>query len=172
LLRWHHPQHGLIEPDQFIPLAEDSQLIVPIGAWVLDQACRQVILWQERGAADLRVAVDVSPIQLRHADFVTLVEETLQRTGLQGQHLELEITERLLSAGTGGATLEQLRSRGVRIAIDDFGNDHSSLGTLRRLAVDALRVDRSVVDALGRDASALAIVRATLGLGCSLALDV
>jgi diguanylate cyclase (GGDEF)-like protein len=173
LLRWQHPKRGRIGPERFIPLAEDSGLILPIGRWVLDQACRQAVLWQERGAKHLRMAVNLSPVQCRDPDFAGQVADILGRSGLAAGQLELEVSERVLMADSEAnlETLGQLKRRGVRISIDDFGVGHLSLSHLQRFPFDEIKLDRSLVGALDRDPSARAIVRASLGLGRSLGVD-
>jgi diguanylate cyclase (GGDEF)-like protein len=173
LLRWQHPRHGGIPPDRFIPIAEDNGLIVPIGDWVLEQACAQAVRWQRAGAPELRISVNVSPVQFHNRDLVQAVRRVLERSGLAPHHLELEITERVLMAHTDAnlKTLRGLKALGVRISIDDFGIGHSSLGYLRRFPFDELKLDRSFIGVLENDASAMAIVRATLNLGRNLGLD-
>jgi len=172
LLRWHHPEHGRIPPDVFIPLAEDTGLIVRIGTWVLNEACAQAVRWQRAGAPGLNLSVNLSPVQFRHPDLAALVHEILERTGLPAASLELEITERVLMENTARniATLERLRALGVKIAIDDFGVGHSSLGYLHRFSFDEVKIDRSFVGALEADHCAAAIVRATLTLGRNLGM--
>lgn len=172
LLRWVHPERGRIGPAGFIPLAEDTGLIIPIGAWVLEQACAQAVRWQQAGAGDLRMSVNLSPIQFRHPDLAASVAEILARTGLAPNCLELEITERVLMENTQAnlSTLERLRRLGVRLSMDDFGVGHSCLAYLQRFCFDEIKVDRSFVGALERDRSAAAIVRATLALGRSLGM--
>jgi diguanylate cyclase (GGDEF)-like protein len=173
LLRWHHPKHGLIMPDRFIPLAEDSGMILPIGTWVLEQACQQARQWQAMGLPQLRISVNLSPIQFRDPDLAGSVRAILDHTGLSPDRLELEITERVLMEDTeiNLATLRELKLLGVKISVDDFGVGHSGLNYLRRFPFDEIKVDRSFVAALGEDPSATAIVRATLSLGHSLGLD-
>ena len=173
LLRWHHPKHGMVPPDRFIPLAEDSGLILPIGAWVLEQACRQVRAWQCAGLPQFRMSVNLSPVQFRDPDLALVVRGALERSGLAPDHLELEITERTLmeDTETNLAILRELKQLGVKVSIDDFGVGHSSLGYLRRFAFDEIKLDRSFVAAIEHDPSAAAIVRATLSLGHSLGLD-
>jgi diguanylate cyclase (GGDEF)-like protein len=173
LLRWHHPRHGLIPPDRFIPLAEDSGMILPIGAWVLERACDQARRWQRAGLPQFRMAVNLSPVQFRDPDLALLVRGALERSGLAPDHLELEITERTLMEDTEAnlAILRDLKRLGVKISLDDFGVGHSSLGYLRRFAFDEIKLDRSFVAALEHDPSAAAIVRATLSLGHSLGLE-
>jgi diguanylate cyclase (GGDEF)-like protein len=172
LLRWSHPERGRINPDSFIPVAEDNGEIIAIGAWVLEQACVQAVRWHEAGAHDLRMSVNLSPVQFRHPDLAGLVSGVLARTGLAPACLELEITERVLMENTHAnlSILERLRSLGVRISLDDFGVGHSCLAYLQRFCFDEIKVDRSFVDGLERDRSAAAIVRATLALGRSLGM--
>ena len=141
LLRWHHPKHGLILPDRFVPLAEDTGLILPIGAWVLERACEQAREWQRAGLPQLRISVNLSPVQFRDPDLARLVRDALERSELAPERLELEITERTLMEDTEStlAILRELKDLGVKISIDDFGVGHASLGYLRRFAFDALR---------------------------------
>jgi diguanylate cyclase (GGDEF)-like protein len=173
LLRWHHPRRGRLAPDSFIPLAEDSGLIVPIGRWVLEQACRQAAAWQRQGAGPLRIAVNLSPVQCRDPALVSQIADILRRCGLAAAQLELEITERVLLRATEAnlATLADLKRLGVRLSLDDFGTGHSSLGYLRRFPFDEIKLDRSFVGALRHDPSAHAILRAFVSLGQSLGLD-
>ena len=173
LLRWRHPRRGRIGPDQFIPLAEDSGLIVPIGRWVLEQACRQAVAWQRRGAAALRIAVNLSPVQCRDPDLVGQIADILRQSGLPPALLELEITERVLLAETGAnlEVLRRLKRLGVRISIDDFGVGHSSFSYLRCFPFDEIKLDRSFVGALSHDPNSQAILRAFLTLGRGLGLD-
>ncbi|SHI80527.1 diguanylate cyclase (GGDEF) domain-containing protein [Roseomonas rosea] len=165
LLRWHHPTRGLISPETFIPLAEQTGLIVPIGAWVLEQACHVA-----RGWGDLHLAVNVSPLQVRQASFVATVEQALARSGLPPQRLELEITEAAMLANSAETLgiLSRLRSLGVRLAMDDFGTGYSSLATLQRFRFDKIKVDRSFIRHLARDARAVALLRAVIALGSAL----
>jgi diguanylate cyclase (GGDEF)-like protein len=160
LLRWTHPRRGAVSPEAFIPLAEEIGLIVPLGEWVLNEACRQAMAWP-----GLRcMAVNVSPVQFRRADFVGQVERALGRSGLSPERLELEITEGMLLMETQEtlATLRLLRTLGVTIAMDDFGTGYSSLGYLQKFRFDKIKIDRSFVCRLGADASATEIVRAVL----------
>ncbi len=168
LLRWHHPVEGLISPDEFIPLAEETGLIGPIGAWVLRQACAEAAGWP--GA--LRVAVNLSPIQFRKRDLVNSVRSALQASGLTPERLELEITEGVLLAENEAnlAMLHELRALGVRIAMDDFGTGYSSLSYLRSFPFDKIKIDRSFVSQIGESAHCTAIVRAVTGLAASLGI--
>ena len=153
LLRWRHPKHGLVLPGEFLPIAESTQLIVSIGAWVLRSACLQAARWQALGYPGFRIAVNVSPQQFQPEDFVREVRATLVETGLRADCLELEITERSL-LHDGERTLAQfamLKGLGVRMAIDDFGTGYSALAYLKRLPVDTLKIDQSFVRALATD---------------------
>ena len=165
LLRWHHPTRGLISPEIFIPLAEETGLIVPIGAWVLEEACHVA-----RGWGELHLAVNVSAIQVRQASFVATVEEALARSGLPPERLELEITEAAMLANSAETLgiLSRLRSLGVRLAMDDFGTGYSSLATLQRFRFDKIKVDRSFIRHLSDDARAVALLRAVIALGSAL----
>ncbi|MFN7197865.1 MAG: putative bifunctional diguanylate cyclase/phosphodiesterase, partial [Hylemonella sp.] len=175
LLRWRHPQRGMVSPAQFIALAEDSGLILPLGRWVLEQACRQLVRWAERPrTAALTLAVNVSSRQLRQADFVNEVLAVLAQTGANPARLKLEITESLLLDNVEDtiAKMEELKARGVGFALDDFGTGFSSLNYLKRLPLDQLKIDQSFVqDALANPSDA-AIVRAIVALGTSLKLQV
>ena len=170
LVRWRHPSRGLVPPLDFIPLAEDSGLIGPLGEWVLRRACADAAAWPQA----VRLAVNLSPRQLHHAELPALVWEVLAATGLPPERLELEITETALFDDLDRAldNLGQLKARGVRIAMDDFGAGFSSLAMLQSFPFDTLKIDRSFVQALHGDARSTAIVRAVLGLGHSLAMPV
>lgn len=174
LLRWTHPELGSVPPDRFIPVAEDSGLIVPIGAWVLEEAARQIAAWRLDGFDDVRVAVNVSPVQFARNDFVSSVERTLERHGLEGRHLEIELTERLIVRDMDRASrrLAELRALGVTVSIDDFGAGHSSLSYLTRLPVDVLKVDRSFVGALSTGSDAHRVVQAIVALAHAFGLGV
>ena len=162
LVRWHHPVRGNVPPDAFIGLAERTGLIVPLGAWVLEEACRQAMGWEQ----PLRVAVNVSSVQFRHAEFLETVRRVLEATGLPPARLELEVTESLLLADTKETlvTLNRLRDMGIAIAMDDFGTGYSSLSYLQRFRFDKVKIDRSFVRGLGVDPRAAAIVRAIFGM--------
>jgi predicted signal transduction protein with EAL and GGDEF domain len=165
LIRWQHPTRGLILPDEFIPLAEETGLIVPIGAWVLRTACMQAAEWH-----DLSLAVNVSAVQFRKGQIVTTVRTALGESGFPPNRLELEITEGILIADTETTlgTLKELRKLGVRIAMDDFGTGYSSLSYLRKFPFDKLKLDRSFVSDLGQNADADAIARTIIDLARSL----
>jgi diguanylate cyclase (GGDEF)-like protein/PAS domain S-box-containing protein len=170
LVRWNHPTRGLILPSEFIPLAEESGLIVPIGAWVLREACREAASW----GRELQIAVNVSAVQFRRDNLEALVGRVLQETAIAPARLELEITEGVLieNVTRTSAILDQLKSLGVRIALDDFGTGYSSLSYLEALPLDRVKIDRSFVSALGRTERSHAIVRAVIGLAHGLDLPV
>ena len=174
LIRWHHPDLGLILPAQFIPLAEETGLILPIGEWVLRIAAAQGKAWQQAGLPPLFVAVNVSARQFRQADFAGKVSRILQDTGFDPHCLELELTETTLMthAEENIETLKKLKETGIRIAIDDFGTGYSSLGYLKRLPVDILKIDRSFVSDVTDNRDDAAIVEAIIAMARSLALHV
>jgi diguanylate cyclase (GGDEF)-like protein len=174
LLRLHHPVHGNIPPNKFIPMAEESGLIVSLGAWVLDEVCRQIALWRATGMGQVPVAVNVSPVQICRPDFASEVEESLRRHLVSPHCLELELTESLL-IGSGEETQKQmnhLRSLGIRFSIDDFGTGYSSLSYLHRLRVDAIKLDRSFVQSIDSDEAARRLVQAMIGVAEGLGLGV
>jgi diguanylate cyclase (GGDEF)-like protein/PAS domain S-box-containing protein len=168
LLRWHHPERGLVAPGEFIPLAEESGLIVPIGEWVLRQACAQAALWPSH----ISVAVNLSPVQFKSRNLVPAVVSALAHSGLAPTRLELEITESILLRETEAnlSTLHQLRDLGARISMDDFGTGYSSLSYLRAFPFDKIKIDRSFVRDLAERPDCVAIVRAVAGLGASLGI--
>jgi len=170
LVRWQHNDKELIYPANFISLAEDRGLIVPLGKWVLSQACRQMKTWLDAGFALQRLAVNVSAIQLRHDDFVETVVAILEQTGLPAKHLELEITESVLMSKVewGIRVLNQLKALGLALAIDDFGTGYSSLSYLKRLPLDRLKIDQSFIRDIPVDTDDEAITRAIVALGKSL----
>ena len=176
LLRWNHPQRGMISPADFIPIAEKSGTIVPIGRWVVEEACRQARLWQQHhsAAAGLGMNVNVSARQLADPEIVHDVARALDLSGLQASLLTLEITETMIVAdqAAAGVTLKQLKGLGVRISVDDFGTGYSSLGHLDQFPVDELKIDRSFVARLGSDAEAHGVAIALIRLGRSLQIDV
>ncbi len=175
LVRWQHPEHGLLPPAEFIRLAEDTGLIVPLGQWVLGEACRQMTMWDTVGSRpDLVICVNLSARQLQVVDAAKAVARILAETGLRPDRLELEITESVAMApGTATRrTLRALRKLGVRLAIDDFGTGYSSLESLRQPMADAIKIDRMFVAELGRDHGSLAIVRSVIGLAHDLGLTV
>ena len=174
LLRWQHPTRGEIPPAEFIPVAEDSGLIGVIGEWVLREACAENKRWQDSGLPPVRMAVNLSVRQLRNVRFAEKVAEILDDTGLAPEWLEVELTESMLMqhAHDMMGILWQLKSIGVRLSIDDFGTGYSSLNYLKRLPVDTLKIDRSFIEGLGRDANDQAISNAIIALANSLNLRV
>ncbi|MDQ3742810.1 MAG: EAL domain-containing protein [Acidobacteriota bacterium] len=174
LVRWQHPRQGLIPPAEFIPLAEATGLIVPIGEWVLRAAIRQCGVWQEGGLAPLRVAVNLSARQFQQPDLVEMVRGSLAEAGFEPGRLELEITESSVVSDrdVAVAALRELRAMGVRVAIDDFGTGHSSLSHLKHLPVDTLKIDRSFIRDMAADPNDEDIVGAVVKLGHSLGLNV
>jgi EAL domain-containing protein (putative c-di-GMP-specific phosphodiesterase class I) len=175
LLRWDHPTHGVIPPLKFIPLAEQSGLIVPIGAWVVQEACRAAARWQkEFERNDLIIAVNLSPRQLGSTELVDVVRNAISESQLAPSTLCLEVTESALMADVSAAreTLHELKELGVRLAVDDFGVGHASLKQLKQLLpVDVLKIDKSFVDGLTTDVEDRAIVEAVIILAASLGLD-
>ena len=169
LLRWEHPTRGLIAPEQFVPVAEDSGLIVPLGEWVLRQACIVSRRWP-----DLFVAVNLSPLQFRAADFFETLTGIVRNTGASPKSLQLEVTERVLLDDDDNvrATLSKLRAAGFTIALDDFGTGYSSLSYLRKFEVDKIKIDRSFVQHLGEAADSGSIISAVLALGHAMGLSV
>jgi len=168
LLRWKHPVRGLVSPAEFIPLAEETGLIVPLGEWVVRQACKEAANWPK----DLRIAVNLSPAQFKSKALVLSVITALAESGISPRRLELEITETVLLTNNEAtlATLHQLRSLGVRIAMDDFGTGYSSLSYLRAFPFDKIKIDRTFIQDLGSEPDCLAIVKAVAGLGSSLGM--
>ena len=174
LLRWQHPQHGLVPPDLFIPLAEQNGTIIPIGEWLLDQTCRQLREWHDQGFSDLRMAVNLSTVQLHHAELPRVVNNLMQVYRLPLRSLELEVTETGLmeDINTAAQHLLSLRRSGALIAIDDFGTGYSSLSYLKSLPLDKIKIDKSFVQDLLEDEDDATIVRAIIQLGKSLGMQV
>ncbi|MEQ1657883.1 MAG: EAL domain-containing protein [Hylemonella sp.] len=172
LLRWRHPERGLIPPARFIPVAEESGLIVPIGVWVLGEACRQAMAWQREGLPGLTMAVNLSAVQFKRGDVEQSVLRALEESGLSPQLLELELTESILIQNAEGvlASLKRLKQLGVKLSIDDFGTGYSSLSYLKRFDIDKLKIDQSFVRDLGKDEEDAAIVRAVIQMAHSLSL--
>ncbi len=162
LLRWHHPTRGMISPAEFIPIAEETGLIIPLGEWVLKTACQETVNWP----AHVKVAVNLSPSQLNNRNLVRVVNEALSESGMPARKLQLEITETVLMQNTFStlATLHELRKLGVQIAMDDFGTGYSSLSYLRSFPFDKIKIDRSFIQDLSNGAGPLAIVHAVAGL--------
>ncbi|HXC38677.1 MAG TPA: EAL domain-containing protein [Burkholderiales bacterium] len=174
LLRWNHPERGVIPPNEFIPLAEETGLIVPIGRWVVEEACRQTRAWHKKGLDKLRVAVNISAVQFRQKDLLDIVTRALTAAGLAPEYLEVEITESTVMENASDAvtTLERLARAGVRISIDDFGTGYSSLAYLKSFPIDTLKIDRSFIREISEDRDDAAIVRAIIGLAHNLRLKV
>ncbi len=174
LIRWQHPEHGLVPPDLFIPLAEQNGTIIPIGEWVLDQACRQLREWHDQGFTDLRMAVNLSTVQLHHTELPRVVNNLMQIYRLPPRSLELEVTETGLmeDISTAAQHLLSLRRSGALIAIDDFGTGYSSLSYLKSLPLDKIKIDKSFVQDLLDDDDDATIVRAIIQLGKSLGMQV
>jgi len=176
LVRWEHPTRGLIPPSEFLSVAEETGLIVPIGRWVMLEACRQAREWQKQFASDvsLMVSVNLSGKHLQQSSLIDEVQDVLKVTGLQPQHLIIEITETVAMAGaeTTIEILTKLKSLGVLLAIDDFGTGFSSLAYLKRFPVDLLKIDKSFVDGVANNLHDTAIVEAIIALGHALDLRV
>jgi diguanylate cyclase (GGDEF)-like protein/PAS domain S-box-containing protein len=176
LVRWEHPERGKLDPAEFIAVAEESGLIEPIGRWVQETACRQILAWHDQrpDQRPLDVSINLSLRQVSHRDLASSVAEILARTGLDPAHLRLEITESVLveESASAQATLEALSELGVRLVLDDFGTGYSSLAYLNRFPLDALKIDREFVDALGIEQERTAIVEAIIGMARALSLDV
>ena len=174
-MRWLHPEHGLLPPQRFIPLAEETGLVVQIGEWVLREACRQVSAWnaQRRAQPPLTVSVNLSARQFQQSGLPTMVSAALEQTGLDPGTLVLEITESLLLHDTDATMnrLQRLKGLDVRLALDDFGTGYSSLAYLRRFPIDILKIDKSFVDEVVNGPEASAVARAIVQLGTTLRLD-
>jgi diguanylate cyclase (GGDEF)-like protein/PAS domain S-box-containing protein len=175
LVRWEHPQRGLIVPDRFLGVAEETGLIVPLGAWVIGEACGRLAEWQTRPeTADLRLSLNLSARELTHPDVVATVLCCVRESGIDPQSLTIEVTEStaMADSDTGFRALRDLSSEGIRIAIDDFGTGYSSLEQLRRMPVDIVKVDRSFVSGMAADSTDREIVAAVVGMGRALKLSV
>ena len=172
LVRWQHPELGLVPPAQFIPLAEETGLIVPIGLWVLRTACQQTMAWQAQGLSSLVVAVNLSARQFSDENLMVDIIEILEETGMDARLLELEITESTImrDAEKARQLLVTLKAMGVRIAIDDFGTGHSSLSTLKQFPIDTLKIDRSFVRDLGSNPEDQGLTEAIITMGRTLKL--
>jgi len=173
LVRWGHPVYGLVPPDEFVPLAEQTGLIVPIGRWVLQEACRRTRLWQEEHPGDppLMLSVNVSARQFRQANLADEILGVLEKNALDPHDLQLEITEGVMVHHESAAVLQELEGLGVRVAMDDFGTGYSNLSYVKRLPVNVLKIDRSYVSGLGKNAEDTAIVHATVAFAKALGLS-
>jgi EAL domain-containing protein (putative c-di-GMP-specific phosphodiesterase class I) len=174
LIRWRHPDLGLVPPCRFIPLAEETGLIAPIGEWVINEACRRNKAWQNRGLPPIRISVNVSARQFRDGTLTDVVAQALAASGLAAAWLELELTESLLMDDReGGArTMRELRALGVSLAIDDFGTGYSSLSAVKTFPISRLKIDRSFVEGLPDNADDAAVAGAVIALGRQLGLEV
>jgi len=174
LVRWKHPTRGLVSPLEFIPLAEETGLIVPIGDWVLRAACHQLKTWQDAGWNDLYVTVNLSGLQLQQPNFVDTLRDALRETGLPPQCLVLEITESMLMEQVEETllVLQALKATGVGLAIDDFGTGYSSLAYLKRFPVDVLKIDRAFIRDMTDNTDDALIVKGIIALAHSLRLKV
>lgn len=174
LIRWIHPEKGMLLPKYFIPLAEDTGLIIPIGKWILQTACAQNVAWQSAGFAPVTITVNISNVQFRQSNFVETIQDALSDTGLDPRYLELEISESIVMKATENifATLQHLKALGVQIAIDDFGTGYSSLSNLKRYPIDKLKIDRSFIRDLFANADERSIVSAIIAVAHNLNLKV
>jgi EAL domain-containing protein (putative c-di-GMP-specific phosphodiesterase class I) len=170
LIRWLDPELGMMFPKQFVPIAEESGLIVPIGSWVLREACRQVRVWQDLGLQVVPVSVNISAVEFRHKSFLEGVALILKETGMLPSLLELELTESILmhDAESSATVLQSLKAMGLQLAIDDFGTGYSSLSYLKRFPISTLKIDQSFVQDIAEDKDDANIVSAMIGMGKSL----
>jgi EAL domain-containing protein (putative c-di-GMP-specific phosphodiesterase class I) len=174
LVRWRHPVRGLVSPAEFIPIAEESGIIVDLGGWVLREACRQARAWQQQGLPAIQVAVNLSSVQFRRSNILELVTDALHETGLDSRYLELELTESVILQGMEAVqeTLRQLAEMGVAVSIDDFGTGYSSFSYLRKLHIDKLKIDQSFVRGAHGSEEDAAIIHAIVALSRALKLNV
>jgi predicted signal transduction protein with EAL and GGDEF domain len=174
LVRWAHPEKGVVSPLSFIPLAEETGLIVPIGQWILQTACAQTRMWQTRGHSPITMSVNISSVQFRQSNFVDNLLRTLNEVGLDPKHLELELTESVVMENAPAAisTLHALKNSGIQLSIDDFGTGYSSLSYLKRFPIHTLKVDRSFVKDIDKDPGSAAIVKSIIALAQNLNLNV
>jgi diguanylate cyclase (GGDEF)-like protein/PAS domain S-box-containing protein len=174
LLRWQRPEHGLVPPADFVPLLEDTGLIVPVGEWVIAEACRQIAAWRASGREPVSIAINISARQFAARNLGEIVTRVLDQHGADPRYIELELTESLLMVNTEEAvrTLEYLKSLGLRLSIDDFGTGYSSLSYLKRFPIDALKIDRSFIDEITTDVGDATITRAVIGMAHNLGLKV
>ncbi len=174
LIRWLHPQRGLLAPAQFVPIAEDSGLILPNGRWMLREACRQARAWQDAGLPPITVAVNTSALEFRAKDFLENVRAALEASRLEPRYLELELTESVLmrDAKATGSVLRALSDLGIKLSIDDFGTGYSSLSYLRQFPINTLKIDQSFVSRMTHNPDDAAIVSAVISMAKALRLCV
>jgi EAL domain-containing protein (putative c-di-GMP-specific phosphodiesterase class I) len=176
LIRWHHPERGLISPAEFIPIAEETGLIIPIDLWVLRQACDQMRCWQMQipQAAAFTISVNISGKQFSQPHLIEQIKQILQETGLDARRLKLEITESVLVANADIAIrmLQQLKALGIQLSMDDFGTGYSSLSYLHRFPMNTLKIDRSFTKSIGDDPKKLGIIKTVVSLAQNLGMDV
>jgi diguanylate cyclase (GGDEF)-like protein len=174
LVRWKHPELGILAPTRFIPLAEETGLVGPIGDWMLHTACAEAVSWISRGAAPIRVAVNLSARQLGREELADDIRSALRASGLQPRYLELEITEStvMINSERAATALRELKALGIRIVFDDFGTGHSSLGNLKRFPIDGVKIDHSFISDIPDDKDDVAITRAVIAMAHNLGLKV
>ncbi len=174
LIRWNHPELGMIIPDKFIPLAEETGLIIPIGEWVIRECCRQIRTWKSKGYTPLPISINVSPVQFKRQNFADVVQQILEETGVNPSLLELEITETAIMQDVGFtiSTLKRFREMGIAICIDDFGTGYSSLSQLKRFPIDTLKIDKSFIVNIAKNTDDRSIVLAIISMAQSLGLKV
>jgi EAL domain-containing protein (putative c-di-GMP-specific phosphodiesterase class I) len=174
LVRWSHPQLGLVSPAQFIPIAEETGLIVPLGKWVIEQACQQNVMWQSEGLPPISIAVNLSPRQFADDGLPKDIAAAISNSGMRPELLELEITESMMmrSVERAASVLRSLKAMGVTLAIDDFGTGYSSFTLIRRFPIDTLKIDRSFIQDMPGDAESRAITEAIIAMGKTLHLRV
>ena len=174
LVRWQHPDLGMIPPDEFIPLCEETGLIIPMGEWILKAACEQLLIWRKQGYDLRRIAVNLSGRQIQERNLVEMVERILLETGCPSGSLELEITEGFIMQHPEQSisVLQQIRALGVELSVDDFGTGHSSLNYLKRLPINRLKIDRTFVWDIGENPDGEVITKAVIAMGHSLNLQI
>src|SRR5256886_13942313 len=174
LLRWEHPDFGMVSPMQFIPLAEETGLIVPIGRWVLKEACAQNMAWQRRGLRAVSMAVNLSPRQFADAHLLRDIDQALAASGMSPVLLQLEVTESMVMRNVARAirVLDAIQNRGIRLAIDDFGTGYSSISLMKQFPIDTIKIDRSFVRDLAEDPEDQAIAQAIISMGKALGMTV
>ena len=176
MIRWQHPERGFVNPSDFIPLAEDTGLIIPIGLWILKKACQQLCQWQWQSTANrhLFMSVNLSSKQVVQPDLVAQIRDVLEETHVEAKHLKLEITESCVmeNADMAARLLKRLKALGVQLSIDDFGTGYSSLGYLHRFPVNTLKIDRSFVGRIGEAAENIEIVRTIVSLAENMGMEV